>query len=226
MIRRWRVRRRTGTRGSRPHRWSADGRGRAHRRHGAQVRGTVAPEAVHALLRHLEAKGFEVRPERSDSTTGGERILTYIEGTAGGEVDWPPELRTDAGLAAVVQLLAANSTVPPPTSSRRRDPTWLGGAPSLAPGQIICHNDAGPWNLIWRDGQPVALIDWDFAGPSNPLDDVSYVAFYAIPMRDDDHCRRCGFTGARPRASPARRVRDIRDGATPADSSNVPSTIC
>jgi len=57
----------------------------------------------------------------------------------------------------------------------------------------VCHNDIGPGNIIWRGGEPVALIDWDFAGPGDPLDDASYLAFCAVPMLDDDHCRDCGF---------------------------------
>ena len=173
--------------------------------------------AIHALLRHLEAKGFEGAPRALGFDNRGREILTYIDGTAGAEVDWPSELRTDAGLAAVVHLLAAFHLAAvdftPPAGSE-----WLGGTLSLAPGQIICHNDAGPWNLIWRDGLPVALIDWDFAGPGNPLDDVSYVAFYAIPMRDDDHCRRCGFTEIPDRAHRLRLICETYgNGATPSD---------
>jgi hypothetical protein len=166
-------------------------------------------EAVHALLRHLETKGFDGAPRALGFDDRGREILTYIEGTAGGEVDWPPELRTDAGLAAVVRLLGAFHLAVadfiPPVGSE-----LLGGAPSLAPGEIICHNDPGPWNLIWRDGQPVALIDWDFAGPHNPLDDVSYVAFYAISdaRRRLPQVRLHG--DARACASPARRVRNVR----------------
>jgi hypothetical protein len=186
---------------------------------GDTVHRTAGPstEAVHALLRHLEARGFDGAPRALGFDDRGREILSYIEGTAGWEVDWPPELRTDAGLAAVVRLLGefhrAAADFTPPLGSE-----WLGGALSLPPGQIVCHNDAGPWNLAWRAGQPVALIDWDFAGPGNPLDDVSYVAFYAIPMRDDDHCHKCGFTEVPDRAHRLQLVCETYGpGAMPAD---------
>src|SRR5256885_16479209 len=30
-------------------------------------------------------------------------------------------------------------------------------------GAVICHGDFGPWNLVWRDGHPVGILDWDHA---------------------------------------------------------------
>jgi aminoglycoside phosphotransferase (APT) family kinase protein len=38
----------------------------------------------------------------------------------------------------------------------------------------VCHGDFGPWNLIWRDGLPVALIDFDNARPGARVEDVGY----------------------------------------------------
>lgn len=57
----------------------------------------------------------------------------------------------------------------------------------------MCHGDLGPWNTIWRDGRPVAFIDWDFAEPAPALMDVGHMAFYSVPLRDDFHCFDCGF---------------------------------
>ncbi len=39
---------------------------------------------------------------------------------------------------------------------------------------VICHGDFGPWNLVWRDGHPVAIIDFDRAHPGEPSEDVAY----------------------------------------------------
>ncbi|RAV13669.1 phosphotransferase [Paenibacillus contaminans] len=31
--------------------------------------------------------------------------------------------------------------------------------------EVICHNDAAYYNLVFRNGEPAALIDFDIAGP-------------------------------------------------------------
>ena len=37
-----------------------------------------------------------------------------------------------------------------------------------------CANDFGPWNIVWRDGLPVGIIDFDDAAPGARLDDLGY----------------------------------------------------
>jgi aminoglycoside phosphotransferase (APT) family kinase protein len=37
------------------------------------------------------------------------------------------------------------------------------GAPDS--GEIVRHGDFGPWNLVWRDGLPIGILDWDNAWP-------------------------------------------------------------
>lgn len=48
---------------------------------------------------------------------------------------------------------------------------------SLANGAVVCHNDPGPNNFVFRDDVPVALIDFDTAAPGDPLGDVGYMAW-------------------------------------------------
>ncbi len=49
-------------------------------------------------------------------------------------------------------------------------------------GEIISHGDLGPWNTVYRDGIPVAFIDWDSAGPVSPLDDLADAAWTFVPL--------------------------------------------
>ena len=37
--------------------------------------------------------------------------------------------------------------------------------------------DAGPWNIVARDGMPVAFIDWTSCRPGGRLDDLGYMAW-------------------------------------------------
>lgn len=60
----------------------------------------------------------------------------------------------------------------------------------LCTRRIICHGDFGPWNGVWRGGNPVGLIDFDHARPAPPIFDIAYALEYAAPFRDDRECLR------------------------------------
>lgn len=42
---------------------------------------------------------------------------------------------------------------------------------------MVCHHDPGPNNVVFRDGVPTALIDFDTAAPGSPLEDLGYMAW-------------------------------------------------
>jgi Ser/Thr protein kinase RdoA (MazF antagonist) len=42
---------------------------------------------------------------------------------------------------------------------------------------VICHNDPGPDNTVFRHGRPIGFIDFDFAAVGDPLEDVAYTAW-------------------------------------------------
>lgn len=147
--------------------------------------------AVHEVLLHLEAVGFDGAPRFLGIDERGREILSFIEGTPSTR-PWPASLRTDDGLRRLGQLLrrfhdAVTSFDAPD------DVEWWTGARPIAPGEVIIHGDLGPWNILWRDDDPIAFIDWDFAEPESPLLDLAELAFFTVPMRDDAHCLECGF---------------------------------
>ena len=93
---------------------------------------------------------------------------------------------TEEGLRSAARLLrrvhdATRSWTPPP------DAVWA--VPST-PSGTVCHGDPGPWNMVWRDGEAVGLIDWDLARPAPALDDVAYALDYLAPLRSDEDCVR------------------------------------
>ena len=115
------------------------------------------------VLQHLERVGFDAAPRWLGVDDEGRDILTWIEGDTFVErgrmhpyIGDPPEriLFDDTQLAAVFALL------------RRYHDTF--------DGDVICHGDYGPWNLVWRDGLPFAVIDFDNAHRGDPADDVGY----------------------------------------------------
>ena len=163
--------------------------------------------AVHALLRHLEAVGFAGAPRLVGSGLDGDghELLTYIPGEFTNSGPWSLE-----GAAGVGRLLrdvhAATATfIPPPGAVwqawRTRE---LGGR-----RRIISHCDVGPWNIVARDGLPVALIDWEFAGPIDPLMELAETCWLNAKLHDDDVAQREGLP---PLAERAKQLRAIVDG--------------
>jgi len=51
---------------------------------------------------------------------------------------------------------------------------------------VIGHCDAAPWNFLARSGMPVALLDWDSAGPIGREWDVAQTAWLNAQLHDDD----------------------------------------
>ena len=75
--------------------------------------------------------------------------------------------------------------------------------------RIIGHCDTGPWNIIAREGRPVALIDWEEAGPVDPLVELAQTCWLNAQLYDDDIAARDELGDA---AARARDLRAIVDG--------------
>lgn len=157
-------------------------------------------DAVHGVLDHLEAVGFTDVPRFFGRDEQGREVLSYVEGEVATR-PWPAALRTTAGIAELGALVRrfhdAVATYEPPPGAE-----WLTGQRAMEPGWIVTHGDLGPWNVVFREGRPVGFIDFDFAEPAHPLTEVANVALFAVPLRDDDNARACGFD-----APPDRRAR-------------------
>jgi hypothetical protein len=146
---------------------------------------------VHALLRHLEHVGFAGAPRVLGIDERGREILTFLDGDVATR-PWPAVMRTDDGLVQSARLLhryheAVASFVPPV------DARWRSGPAAMQAGQVISHGDLGPWNSIWSDNELVGLIDWEFAEPRWPVEDVAELAWYFVPLQGPRVWRDAGF---------------------------------
>jgi hypothetical protein len=153
-------------------------------RRGATIRRSTGPwtPAVHGLLRHLEAAGFQGAPRVLGLDEQGREVLTYLEG----EVPvYPtaPELWAEEVLEGVAFLLRRlhDATV----GLDLPDSGWREGAAAPEGGEVICHNDVAHYNTVFRDGRPVAFIDWDFAAPGPRAWDVAFAAYRFVPLSPD-----------------------------------------
>ena len=136
---------------------------------------------VHAFLRHLREKGLDCVPEPL-SLNDETEVLRYIDGESGGD-GWKNQ-HDEQGLRSAAHLLrrihdASADWVPPQDAV-------FDAPPTAADGDVFIHGDPGPWNFVWRDGEAIALLDWDFLHPAPRLDDVAYALLWFAPMRDDE----------------------------------------
>lgn len=146
---------------------------------------------IHEYLRHLERSGFQGAP-RPIAIEGNREILTFIEGEVLANPDWQPgELcnwpewaRSELPLVAAAKLIRELHTCA--TSFEPKHPIWREHQAPLTTGQIICHGDLGPHNTVYRDGLPVAFIDWDLAHPLEPILEFADAAWRFVPLGPEE----------------------------------------
>lgn len=147
---------------------------------GRTVRRPTGPwtVAVHELMDHLRESGLRGIPEVLGIDEQGRESLVYLEGR-GVQVD--REVVLDNVLeGAVTWLREFHDLV---EGFRPPGPrVWRAGESELEPGQIICHNDPGAYNWIIQSGHFAAMIDWDMAGPGEPIDDLAFMLWSALPL--------------------------------------------
>lgn len=100
---------------------------------------------IEGLLNHLEHVGFAGDPRWLGHCDHGHDVLTYVEGTV--PTDPPYDVDDDQLVAAAALLRRFHDAVAG---------TWLCGE-----SETVCHGDLGPHDTVFRDGLPVAFIDWD-----------------------------------------------------------------
>jgi Ser/Thr protein kinase RdoA (MazF antagonist) len=130
---------------------------------GGTVRRPASPASPFAamLLSHLASAGFDGAPRYVGEDALGREILTFVPG------DVPAKWRAfaDEQVAQAGMLL------------RRIHEASRDFAERLGGGEVVCHHDPGPNNTVFRDGLPVAFIDFEFAAVGDPLEDVGYMAW-------------------------------------------------
>jgi hypothetical protein len=138
--------------------------------------------AVHDLLLHLEASGFVESPRALGTDERGREVLSFIDGETTARGPWPSWVWAEDTLVQAGRLLRRyHQAVATFSRTRRR---WLAGPASVSPNQVVCHNDFAPYNVVYRNGRLVGMIDWDWAGPAAPEWDLAMAAFAWVPLFD------------------------------------------
>jgi len=128
---------------------------------------------VRSLLRHLAARGFAGAPAWLGTDSRGREVFAFVEGVVPRDLAF----HGDATLQAAAKLIRGFHD--------------LGGELAGA-GTVICHNDLSPCNFVFRDGLPVAIIDFDAAAPGSRCRDLGYAAWLWLDIGGDVSAREQG----------------------------------
>ena len=108
------------------------------------------------LLKYYESRHVELT-HRYLGTVDGNDMFGFIDGYVPQDVGatTQKQLREFMGIVRVLHDISSD---------------FLGDS-----DKVICHNDLSPCNTVFRDGIPVAVIDWDGASIGERWEDLAYI---------------------------------------------------
>jgi hypothetical protein len=135
---------------------------------------------VHALLEHLVRTGFEGAPRALGIDQQGRDVVSYISGVAG-HYPLKPYVLSESTLIRLGLLLRRfhDATI---SFSLPKHLVWQNSVSRTS--EVICHGDVGPYNIIFRNGAPIGLIDFERATPGPRVWDIAFVAYRFGPLCD------------------------------------------
>ena len=152
---------------------------------GDTVRRPAGPhtDAIFALLRHLADAGFDGAPRPLGRDERGREVLTYLPGAVP-IAPFPAWSMTDEALVSVARLLrrfheagAGFDAAAHAWSTEMADPQG---------GSLLCHCDVCPENVVFRDGEAVGLLDFEFVAPGRRVWDVAATMGMWASLRPGD----------------------------------------
>ena len=147
---------------------------------GNEVRRPLSAQspAVWSLLSHLAAVGCPA-PQHLGVDDAGRERLSFIDGDVG-TPPFPQWVTTGDALRSTVELL--RRTHDATRDFRDRGLSWNTEFAHPDGGPVIGHNDVCPENVVFRNGEAYALIDFDHAAPTQPLLDLAHVTRMWAPL--------------------------------------------
>ncbi|MEY8745169.1 phosphotransferase [Bacillales bacterium AN1005] len=148
---------------------------------GGTVRRNSQNAYVNALLVHLEKVGLPTVPRYLGVDEQGREIFSYLEGVVPG--NQYPEIErvmwSDEVLMQQAKLLRSyhDATVGFTTSLKSQN-----DYPDPSQHEVVCHNDAAPYNMVFQDKLPVGIIDFDMAGKGLRIWDIVYTLYTSVPL--------------------------------------------
>jgi len=143
---------------------------------------------IQAYLGHLRDRGFPDAPVPLGYDDAGREVLSFVRGEV--PIEPLPEAATAVdvlrSLARLIRRLhdAAEGWVPPPDAVFGGIPGGRpdGLEPLFAAPELVSHQDYCPGNVVFRNGLPAALIDFDLARPTTRVADLANALYWWAPL--------------------------------------------
>jgi tRNA A-37 threonylcarbamoyl transferase component Bud32 len=125
---------------------------------------------VSRLLHHLEAVEFKGAPQALGVDDHSRDIFSYIEGDVPSDLGWYDDERLIEAADLIRHYQDATAPI----------------VETATEFEVICHNDLSPCNFVFRDGKPVALIDFDSLAPGTRINDIAYAAWLWLDLGNSE----------------------------------------
>ncbi|CAN5441142.1 hypothetical protein BH10ACT2_BH10ACT2_21270 [soil metagenome] len=149
---------------------------------------------IHRFLTTIANVDFTGASQPIGVDDDGRERLHFISG----DVPIPPFpkwAQTDDVLSSIARLMRRFHD-----ASRQfkfqADDTWSDEMVDPDGGLLVCHNDVCLENVVFRDGEAVGLLDFDFAAPGRAEYDLACFARMCVPIDDDESRSRLGWLPA------------------------------
>jgi len=135
--------------------------------------------SVHALLRHLEERGFRYSPRFLGIDDRGREVLAFIAGDAGLD-PYSAAVRSERALVGCVRMVREYHDATTSFAGTAR--AWPGHRVCDLPVEVVCHGDLAPYNVVYRGESPVGLIDFDNAVAGSRVEDLAGLVHRLAPL--------------------------------------------
>lgn len=147
--------------------------------------------SIHRMLTELRAAGFDGASMPVGVDPDGRERLVFVPGDVP-IAPFPTWAQSDTALASVARLIRrlhdASILV-----EFDGDSTWSDEMADPAGGDVWCHNDVCLENVVFRDGEAVSLLDFDFAAPGRREYDLAAFARMCVPIDDQVNAAKLGW---------------------------------
>jgi hypothetical protein len=157
---------------------------------------------IHLLLTHFYNNGLPVpKIIKTDNTY---EYLEYINGEQIHPYKWNNESLVE--IANLVKKLHNTAKTFEYNENMEWKPWYLR---ELGKPELYSHGDIAPWNIITNGNKIIGLIDWEYAGPIDPIIELARVCWLFPQLVDDDLGKLYELPSPKERGEQVRLIIDI-----------------